>query len=182
MESFEIRTNRLVLRPLDVTYLHTVHEYASDYENTKYMVYLPNEGLDETLEFLRNAEQEWKKEKPAFFEFAICIEDKHIGTVSLYLDEDGRSGELGWIIHKQYWKQGIASEAAKALVAFASDELGIHHFFAHCDSENTGSYKVMEKIGMKRTDTHGGRKNRSSDEERIEYKYEMTVDGNDWCS
>lgn len=175
MKSFEIRTRRLVLRPLGVKYLHTVHEYASDYENTKYMVHLPNERFEDTLAFLQNIEQEWEKDDPEFYEFAVCMEDKHIGAVSVYLDENKRSGELGWIINKRYWGQGIALEAAEALINFASDKLNIHHFIAHCDSENIGSYKVMEKIGMIRTDTYGGRKNKSSDEERIELKYEMDV-------
>lgn len=169
----EIRTERLVLRPLGVKYLQTTHIYASDYENTKYMYYLPNDRLEDTLAFLQKAEQEWEKEDPTFFEFAICINDKHIGAVSLYLDDGRCSGELGWIIYKPYWNQGIATEATKAVVNFAVQELGVNRFTAHCDSENIGSYKVMEKIGMKRTDVYGGRKNKSSNEERIEFKYEM---------
>lgn len=36
--SFVLKTERLVLRPLDIEDLDTVHEYASDVENTKYMI------------------------------------------------------------------------------------------------------------------------------------------------
>ena len=67
---------------------------------------------------------------------------------------------------------GYASEAAAALLSFAEKELGIKHFTAHCDTENTASRRVMEKLGMKLSDEHGGRKNRLSDEERREYLFE----------
>ena len=40
-----IHTERLTLKPLGIQYLETVHEYASDPENTKYMMYLPNETV-----------------------------------------------------------------------------------------------------------------------------------------
>ena len=53
--------------------------------------------------------------------------------------------------------------------------MGVTHFYAHCDTENYGSYKTMEKIGMVRTDEYGGRKNKNSDEERREYQYEIRV-------
>lgn len=170
-------TERLILKPLGMEYLETVHEYASDIENTKYMIYLPNETIEETKEFLQKSDDEWKRDTPSFYEFAIIHENQQIGAVSIYLEGDS-SGELGWIINKKYWNQGMAYEAAAALLDFSIRELKIKHFIAHCDAENTASYKTMEKLGMSRTDTHGGRKNRASDEERTEYRYELYVTSN----
>lgn len=171
----EIKTKRLTLRPLGMRYLQTVHVYASDLENTKYMTRLPNQSLDETKEFLSSSDREWESEKPSFYEFAILYQNGHIGAVSLYLNED-RSAEAGWILNKKYWKQGFAYEAASGLLDFAVRELQIRHFIAHCDSENAASYKVMEGLGMSRVNVSGGRKNRASDEERMEYRYELHVD------
>ena len=154
-EKIELKTQRLVLRPLGTEYLQTVHAYASDLENTRYMVHLPNETIDETLEFLKSAGAEWEKENPSFYEFAVLHEGRQIGAVSIYLEEGGNggtgeseksapSGELGWVFHKDYWGQGFASEAAGALVEYAVRELNIRHFIAHCDAENPGSYRVMD--------------------------------------
>lgn len=169
-----IYTKRLILKPLGIKYLKTVHEYASDIENTKYMIYLPNETMEETMDFLQKADAEWMGDTPSFYEFAIIYENQQVGAISIYLEGDS-SGELGWIINKKYWKQGIAYEAAVALKDFAIRELKITHFIAHCDAENIASYKTMEKLGMSRTSTHGGRKNRASDEERTEYRYELFI-------
>lgn len=50
---------------------------------------------------------------------------------------------------------------------------GPSRFIAHCDSENTASRRVMEKLGMSLREISHGRKNRSSDEERDECLYEL---------
>lgn len=73
MLSFEhdIQTKRLVLKPMSVEYLDSTHEYASDPENTKHMIFLPNDTIEETLAYLKNAETEWQKDSPAFYEFAV---------------------------------------------------------------------------------------------------------------
>lgn len=169
----EIKTERLVLRPHGIKYLHSTHEYATDLETTKHMVWLPNDTIEETAEFLRKSDAEWAKEVPSYYEFSIIFEGKHVGAVSIYLNEERTEAEFGWILHKDYWHQGIATEAAKALLEYGVNELDLHHFIAHCDSENIGSYKVMEKLGMQRISCSGGRKNKSSDEERYEFMYEL---------
>lgn len=172
----EIRTSRLILRPLGIKYLESTHKYASDREATKYMMFLPNDTIEETAEFLQNADAEWSKQDPEYYEFAVLLNDKHIGAVSLYMDENRTTGEFGWIIHRDYWRQGITTEAVRALLDYGVNTLNVHHFIAHCDSENIASYKVMEKIGMVRTKCYGGRRNKSSDEERNECLYELDIE------
>lgn len=171
MDDIEISTEHLVLKPLGKKYLKSTILYAMDYENTKYMCYLPDETVEEVEDFLADVENEWKKEQPKFLEFAIIYNDIHIGAVSVYFEND--SGELGWIINKNYWRRGFAYEAAKALIDYIKTEIKISHFLAHCDTENIASYKVMEKLGMNKTGEWGGRRNKSALEDSLEYQYEM---------
>lgn len=173
MSRFNIYTERIVLTPLGTDFLKSVNEYALDYENTKYMCHLPKKSSDETLDFLRNVESEWNKEKPDFYEFAILYQDRHIGAVSVYF-ENG-TGELGWIVNKQYWGRGFAYEATKAVIHYFAANMGTTHFIAHCDTANIASYKTMEKLGMIRTGEYGGRKNRAANQESFEYQYEMVL-------
>jgi len=170
-----LQTERLTLKPLGMDYLETVNKYATDIENTRYMVRLPNENIEETKQFLRGTDVEWKKETPEFYEFAILLDDVHIGAVSVYLEEDFSVGELGWIIDKTYWGNGYAYEASKELVTMCAKDLGIHRFIAHCDSENMASRKVMEKLGMKLIEQYSGRKNRASDEVREECMFCLEI-------
>lgn len=106
-------------------------------------------------------------------EFAMLYQDEQIGAVGIYL-ENG-VGELGWIVNKKYWRNGFAYEAAKALVTYFTEHMGTTHFIAHCDTENTASYKVMEKLGMVRTGEWGGRRNRAAEADSFEYQYELQV-------
>ncbi len=154
-------------------FLESTYKYASDIENTKFMVHLPNMSIEETKSFLNAIDEEWKKENPSFFEFAILLDGKHIGAVSVYLNDERNIGELGWILDKDYWGYGYAYEAAMLLVSFCREHLNISHFVAHCDSENIASYKIMEKIGMKLVCVNGNRRNRASQELRREFQYEM---------
>ena len=75
----------------------------------------------------------------------------------------------------EYQGRGYATEAARALLAWGRDTLGIRRFIAHCDAENLASQGVMKKLGMTLADATGTRKNRGSDEARREYLYELRL-------
>lgn len=152
-----IRTDRLLLRPLCLNDLKTVHEYACDSENTKYMLFLPNTTERETEDFLYSVEREWQQEHPSSFEFAIVLDGVQIGAVSISLDEITNQGEIGWILNKKYWNHGYVSEAATAVLNFAKTQLHLHKVIAQCDWRNIASAKVMEKIGMRLIDENGNR-------------------------
>ncbi len=171
----ELKTDRLILRPANISYLHSTHAYAGDTENTKYMMFLPYADEAETAEFLRDAEAQWAMDLPERYEFVILLGDTHIGGITLYMMYDRREAELGWVLHRDHLRKGYATEAARAVMDFAIDELGVHRIFAGCDSENVASYKLMEKLGMTHVST-GTRRNRSmGDEERVELVYEVRV-------
>lgn len=153
----EIKTERLLLRPLSVNDLNTAHEYSSDFNNTYFMMHLPKENIEETYNFLLCVTKEWEKENPAFYEFAIVLNNLHIGAISLYLDEERTYAEIGWILHRSYQKLGYATEAARALMDFAFNTLHIKKITAHCDYRNIPSYRVMEKIGLKLESDNGVR-------------------------
>lgn len=168
-----ITTARLTLRPADMTMLESTHAYAGDLENTCLMMFLPYASLDETAQMLREAEEEWRKERPARYEFAIFLQDAHIGGVTLYMMEDRSEAELGWVLNKTHWRRGYITEAVPAVMEFARG-LGIKRLFACCDSENVASYKTMEKLGMRLCKSDGVRTNRSmGDTPRVEWTYEL---------
>jgi RimJ/RimL family protein N-acetyltransferase len=58
--------------------------------------------------------------------------------------------ELGYIFNPEFHNQGYATEAAKALLAYGFKNFGIHRVVAHCSPENIASWRVLEKIGMRR--------------------------------
>ena len=171
----KISTDRLTIVPLQMEYAKSLHAYISDVENARMMLFLPHDSWEETVEFVRKAELEWRKPRPEYYEFIVLFDGQNVGSVSVYMEDDFQTGELGYIIDKRYWHQGIATESMRALVDYSTEQLGLRHFTAHCDAENLGSRHVMEKLGMKLTIDNGVRKNRASDEEKTEYQYDLWV-------
>ena len=61
-----------------------------------------------------------------------------------------RTYELGWVIAPAYQRHGYASEAAQALRDYCFANLNAHRVIATCQPDNPASYRVMEKIGLRR--------------------------------
>ena len=172
----EIRTDRLLLRPLNITDLDSVHEYASDAENTRFMMRMPKRTLEETAEFLIAVTEEWEKDDPAFYEFAVILNGSLIGAVSVYLNDERNVGELGWILNKKFHKMGYASEAAIAIKDFALNTLHLKKLVAQCDYRNAPSARLMEKIGLKLESDDGVRTYIKRNESARELTYSFTAD------
>ncbi len=172
-----LQTERLTLQPLGTGDFAGFHRYASDPENTRMMLFMPMEGEADSMRYLTEREAQWNAQPQMIYEFAVLQNGTLIGSVSLDLLPE-QNGELGWILDRRYWGQGYVAEAAKALVQLAG-QLGIKRLIAHCDSENTASRRVMEKLGMVLVGITSGRKNRGSDEIRQECLYEMHIGSED---
>jgi RimJ/RimL family protein N-acetyltransferase len=74
-----------------------------------------------------------------------------VGTLLLLplSDDDGPSGlvEVGWHLHPQFQGRGLATEAARAVLALAGDA-GIDQVLALTDPDNAASQRVAERLGM----------------------------------
>jgi RimJ/RimL family protein N-acetyltransferase len=151
-----ITTERLEIRPIEKDDCEAVHRYAGD-PSIDMMMFLPNESIEETKKFVDFAVSEWKKEEPEDMEFAVLLNGEIIGGVNLEKCGDGRTYEIGWTIRKDMRGKGYASEAAKALMDHAFEELNAETVQAHCDSRNVASEKVMRKLGMTLIDDTGTR-------------------------
>lgn len=169
-----IVTERLLLRPLALTDIEKVHLYASDREITRYMMNLPNDTIEESQRFLEDAVAEWQKSAPDFYEFAVVHDGTQIGGVCLYLTDDKKQGELGWILASAYHGKGFAAEAAKAMLVLAR-QFGLEAVFARCDSRNKPSEKLMQRLGMKLSDNSGTRFYEKRGETVAELKYELKL-------
>ena len=168
-----ISTTRLTLRPLGGNDLQDMTVYALDRENIPYMQFFPMDDIEEVQRFLGTVEEEWSKELPSFYEYAVCLQGKNIGNVSVYLEENRTVGELGWLLAKEYWGHGYATEAAKALRDYSFDVLGVTRLYAQCDSRNYASENLMKKLGMELKDVSANRRNRGATEDSIELTYEQ---------
>ena len=144
-----IQSERLTLREFRGDDFDAVHSYACDVEVVRYMPWGPNTD-DETRAFLERAQSYASADPRTGYELAVVetSADRLIGGIGL--DANDQQGVLGYCFARPAWGQGFATEAARLILDFGFETLGIHRVRAGCDSENAASLRVLEKIGMRR--------------------------------
>jgi RimJ/RimL family protein N-acetyltransferase len=152
MLNLPIQTERLLLREYEETDWQAVHAYGSDPVVVRFMPWGPNTE-DETREFVeRVMAHQWDAQRKEF-ELAVTLREEGplIGGCGLSVtDQFHRGGMLGYCFSHDFWGQGYATEAARALLRFGFKELALHRVYATCDVLNVASARVLEKIGMQR--------------------------------
>ncbi|HFJ9441261.1 MULTISPECIES: GNAT family N-acetyltransferase [Bacillus] len=140
-----IRTERLLIRNFEFKDWQAVHEYTSD---SNVMKYIP-EGVF-TEEDTRNFVNRNMDENAKNFPVILIDENILIGHIVFHKYFGKHTYEIGWVFNPKYFNKGYASEAAQATLKYGFKEMKLHRIIATCQPENTPSYRVMEKIGMRR--------------------------------
>ena len=87
------------------------------------------------------------------YELAVVLraEERLIGNVNLQPEpREPRHAAFSYLLHRDYWGKGYATEAMHALFDFGFHELGLHRVADTCDVRNVASARVMEKLGLRR--------------------------------
>ncbi len=144
-------TERLYAREFSPNDVEAVFAYCGVAANTEYMDWGP-ESVEDVEKFVYTRLAHQIEEKRSVFDFALCLKDTDelIGAMGLYVKDEGRQAELGYLLNMHYWHMGYATEAANGFLRFGFLGLDLHRIFAVCDTENNASAHVMERIGMRR--------------------------------
>lgn len=165
-----LETKRLILRPWEESDFEAVHSYASVLENVRFMPFGPN-SEDETKAFIARSIEKNHTDPQTNYVYAISLKKSGVVIGGCEISKSNEfEASLGWIIHRDYWKQGFGSELAGTLIKFGFEELKLHRIYATCDAENYGSYRVMERNKMRR-EAHFIKKNFRRGEWRDELVY-----------
>ncbi len=143
-------TRRLILRDFTPDDFEAVHAYGSDLLVVQHMTFGPND-MHETREFLNKADAEQHIEPRNDYTLGIELKEngKLIGGCGIYKSKGTHSRAfIGFLLNREYWGKGYATEAARELVRFGFDELKLHRIFARVFPENAASIRVLEKCGM----------------------------------
>jgi RimJ/RimL family protein N-acetyltransferase len=70
--------------------------------------------------------------------------------VTLFMNSvEHRTGELGFVFHPDFHGRGYAAEASVELLRLGFEKLGWHRIIGRLDHRNTGSAKLLERLGMR---------------------------------
>ncbi|MEZ0491540.1 GNAT family N-acetyltransferase [Kineococcus sp. TBRC 1896] len=147
----ELTTARLRLRAFAPGDEAAVHRYAGDPEVCRYVTWGPNSPGD-TRRFVADAVRAAQRDgERGPWTWAVVLDGELVGTVGLTVTSpENARGELGYVLRRDRWGGGTTTEAAAAVLGFAFGPAGLARVEATCRPENTGSRRVLEKIGMQR--------------------------------
>ncbi len=136
-----LNTDRLIIRGFQPDDACDLHEIFGD---------------EQTMTYCEPA-YDWEKTKRFLADFcigrngAVAAVQRESGKLIGYIlfnEFDEGVYEMGWIFNRQYWRQGYAYEACKAVIDYAFDVLNAHKVFAEAIDANK-SVGLMKKLGMR---------------------------------
>ncbi|MCL2826353.1 MAG: GNAT family N-acetyltransferase [Eggerthellaceae bacterium] len=148
-ETPQLETPRLVLRPLRIDDAADAFErWASDPDVARYMSWSLHRSIYDTLTWL--GFECATLASPDNFTFGYVLKGTGglIGSGGIHFSDEYHGFELGYNLMKEQWGKGYATEAARRILDFATDELGIATFHASHATDNTASGNVLSKLGF----------------------------------
>ena len=147
-----LRTERLVLREFVLDDWEALHAVESRPEVAQYQSFAPRSAA-ESRTYVLESVQGAADDPRLTYDLAVVLaaENRLIGRCGFGIDDDEpRHAILWYTLHPDAWGRGYTTEAARAMVDFGFRALDLHRIWADCDPANIASWRVLEKIGMRR--------------------------------
>lgn len=149
-ESPQIETERLILRPLEMSDDEAVYAYGRDPEVTRHVIFETHKSIDDARTFLASVQE--SRTKGIGTNWALIDRSTNFlfGSIGLHhYDEEHKRIEVGYALAATHWNQGYGTEALSAVIDLIFRKTDINRIEANCYLPNVGSARVMEKAGMR---------------------------------
>lgn len=149
------RTPRSLLREFEASDAPAVLRYQSD---ARYQTYYPDSEITPaSTEAFVQMFLDQQAESPRWKWQLVIVPDEPYegaarlaGNIGLRLDAPGAlTGHIGYELDPVLWGRGYATEAAEEMLRFGFEELGLYRIWSWCIADNTGSRRVLERVGMR---------------------------------
>jgi RimJ/RimL family protein N-acetyltransferase len=150
---YPLKTERLLLRPLEERDLDDVFAYRSLAAVHTYLYREPSDraGTAELLAEQIGRHQLTGEGQELVLAVVLPEAGRVIGEVGLtWQSEEHRQGEIGYLFHPDFHGRGYAREAGEVVVKLGFEGLGLRRVKATCDARNEPSWRLMERLGLRR--------------------------------
>lgn len=146
-----IETERLVLRrPRGADAAAIFGRYACAEEVTRYLAWPRHRSVAETEAYLAHCDEEWRRWPAGGY--LIEEDGALVGGTGLHFEAE-HCASTGYVLARDAWGRGIATEALRAMVEVADTMQGLRRLHALCHAEHAASARVLEKAGFAREGT-----------------------------
>jgi RimJ/RimL family protein N-acetyltransferase/predicted nucleotidyltransferase len=140
-----IETERLVLRPIEAGDLDNFVSLHADREVTRFIRPLDRATAKERLEL---AHCEWLERRHGMLAVIERTTGRFVGRAGLKYWPQFDETELGWVLRRDAWGRGYATEAGRACIEWAFSEFAMPYLTAMISSDNVRSVRVAERLGL----------------------------------
>jgi RimJ/RimL family protein N-acetyltransferase len=148
-----LTTARLTIRPATPADAATVYEFRRLPEVHEWLTAAPTTAAAFGAEFSEGDRLSrtlvMERDGRIVGDLMVRIEDPW-AQAEVAEQAKGTQAELGWVLDPAAAGQGLATEAVAALVDVCFGPLGLRRVVAHCFADNTASWRLMERLGMRR--------------------------------
>ena len=150
-------TARLLLRPFAAEDAPTVEALVSAREVAEGTLTIPHPYPAGTAAaWIARQAAVWEAGTGVTYALVAHEDGALVGAMGLAIAPAHRRAELGYWVGVPHWNRGYATEAGRALLAYAFGPLELHRVEAHHFVRNPASGRVMQKLGMRHEGTHRG--------------------------
>jgi RimJ/RimL family protein N-acetyltransferase len=155
MEDVEwpVRTRRLTIRPAVQADVESTWRFRSQPSVGQWMTSRPS-SVDEYRSQFEDPDRLAKtliieRDGTVIGDLMLAIEDAWSQS-EVKEQARGVQAELGWCLSPEYEGQGYATEAVHELLRICFEDLGLRRVKADCFADNEASWRLMERVHMRR--------------------------------
>ncbi|WP_395090857.1 GNAT family N-acetyltransferase [Armatimonas sp.] len=172
LPAIELIGERVVLRPVELSDAQDMFVFVADPKVVHFLPWQPASELRGVQAFLDQQRERRRSGESLAFSIVWKATSIVIGSTDIMqLLARDRHVELGYILAQEFWSRGIMTEAAVLSRDYVFQELKRQKLVAFADHENTGSRRVLEKIGMSEI---GSEWRTIKERNRLYVRYELT--------
>lgn len=147
----ELDTRGLHLRRVRLSDADALFTILSDPESMKYWSTPPISDHSEAIKVLREDLESDAQGNSICWAVTRQDTGEMIGKCILFqFSPANRRAEIGFILNRDYWRQGLMQQALEAVINFAFNDLNLHRLEADVDPDNAGSLGILAKFGFER--------------------------------
>lgn len=148
-----ILSPRLTLRPFMVDDVSPLHGIYQEDDVLKYFPGSNNPPVESVERFVRRQDTHWQENGFGNWAISLAGEREIIGWAGLQYLPELEEIEVGYLLARSFWGQGLATEAALLSVNFGFEEINLDHMIALVHPENSASLNVVNKCGFDYVET-----------------------------
>lgn len=149
-DTVQLETERVLIRLVTGSDSRSLYEIYSDPKTMEYWRSQPFSDESQAVKLVRSAINGFNAGRSILLAIVLKETDELIGTLSLFnIHVESKRAEVGYILSKLFWRQGLMAESFGALIDFCFERLELNRLEADIDPNNEASSALLKKYDFK---------------------------------